>query len=79
MNREKPEGTPRGACLGPKSHFYQEISYHTGPYIYMDDTYGSSHVPATAEFCHRRADAYLTANREMPLIGAVPRAMPIGV
>jgi hypothetical protein len=45
----------------------------------LDNTYGSSHVPATSAFCHRRADAYLTANREMPLIGVVPGAVPIGV
>jgi hypothetical protein len=46
---------------------------------HTDCTYGSSHSVATWAFCHRCADAYLTANREMPLIAMVPCAVPIGV
>lgn len=50
------------------------------PIDYVDSAYGSAHIPITTGFCHRCADAYFTANCEIPLIGVVvPCARPIGV
>ena len=66
-----------GALLDPMNYFYKNLVKIINPRT--DDTHGNSQLLAITGSFHRWADAYLTANRETPLIDVVPRATPSGV